>query len=427
MMSSIDQSYSASEEYELHPKEIMSFHIDYKESISELCLIGAKYDTDKSPQQINMTNNSRCHPYTLFYNSLFKDKRDHKLVIAELGILNGASLLMWKEYFPHAKLYGFESNIQFINAFENNFDRDRITLAHMDIQDESSIVHALHSTGEQYDLIIENTTHLLEDQIRIIENVYSYLKPGGILIIEGISKNFQEQDYIDRLSPILGTFQDYYFISMDHKNRNSSGWDDNKLFVLVKGGANPIFQNKRKITIITPSMRPGNLIAVKNSINFDYVDEWIIVYDGSKILENPHLFTDEENGKIKEYIHESKGMSGNPQRNYALDLVQNEDTYLYFVDDDNVIHKDLYKLLDIIDDGKIYTFDQENRLKGNVIAWAKIDTAMILIDFKLCRNQRWILDRYGADFFYFNACYKQNKDKWIYVNNVLCTYNKLPR
>ena len=38
-----------------------------------------------------------------------------------------------------------------------------------------------------------------------------------------------------------------------------------------------------KITIITPSYRIDNLNKIKKeSINFVYVDEWIIVYDGKK-------------------------------------------------------------------------------------------------------------------------------------------------
>ena len=41
-----------------------------------------------------------------------------------------------------------------------------------------------------------------------------------------------------------------------------------------------------KITIITPSYRIDNL-KKKQSINFEYIDEWIIVYDGNKIGSNP--------------------------------------------------------------------------------------------------------------------------------------------
>lgn len=403
----------------------LSFCIDYKETSSELCWIGRKYDTDKSSQRKNVTNNRHCHPYTLFYHSLFKDKRGEELVIAELGILHGASLLMWKDYFLKASIYGFEYNTEFINSFKKKYNNDRIELVQLNVHDQLNIVEAFHSTGMQYDLIIDDTTHQFEDQLRVIENVHSYLKPGGMLIIEDIFKRYNEQDYLDRLQPILDNFQDYYFITLDHKNRCSTGWDNDKLFVLVKAGGPPIFKNHKKMTLITPSIRPANLLKIKESINFDYVDEWIIVYDGKKISENPHVFINEGNPKIKEYLHTSEGTSGNPQRNYALDHVQNKDTFLYFLDDDNLIHQDLYKLLDIIDDGKIYTFDQENRINGDIIQLGHIDTAMFLIDFKLCNKTRWVLNKYEADFYYINECYSKNKAKWVYVNNVLCTYNSL--
>ncbi len=402
-----------------------SFHIDYKETKSELCMIGVYYDTYKSWQLSNFWDGRHCHPYTRFYNSLFKDVKDEELVIGEIGILYGSSMILWREFFKNASLYGFEHDNSFNYSFKNNYDNDRIELVQINVHDQQSISEAFLSTNVQYDLIIEDSTHQFEDQLRVIENVYSYLKPGGMLVIEDIFKSYSEQNYIERLKPILHNFQDYYFVTLDHKNRNSAGWDNDKLFVLVKAGATPIFKNKKKITIITPSIRPSNLQKIKESIDFNYVNEWIIVYDGKKIIENPNQFEDEGNSKIKEYVHMSEGTSGNPQRNFALDHIENEDTYLYYLDDDNMIHKDLYKLLDIIDDDKIYTFDQENRINGNHIALGRIDTAMFLVDFKLCKDIRWVLDKYEADFYYINQCYSQNKNKWIYVNNVLSTYNTL--
>ena len=110
------------------------------------------------------------------------------------------------------------------------------------------------------------------------------------------------------------------------------------------------FKKYNKITIITPSYRIHNIMRLKESIDFNYVDEWIIVYDGSKITENPNLFI---HAKIKEYVFKGEGISGNPQRNYALTRVTNPETMLYFLDDDNVIHPRLYTLLDRIDQTKL--------------------------------------------------------------------------
>jgi predicted O-methyltransferase YrrM len=402
-----------------------SLKINYKTNSSELCKLGKKYDTDKSSQRNNVTNSRHCHPYTLFYDGLFKSRKNEALKIAELGILDGASILMWKEYFTNGEIYGFEYNEKLITNFKQQFNNDRITLANINVKNKDNIVKSFGDLNVLYDIIIEDTTHQFEDQIRVIENTYQYLKPGGVMIIEDIFKSYNEKDYIDRLSPILEHFQDYYFIELDHVNRNSTGWNNDKLFVLIKGGGEPIFKNTNKITIITPSYRVDNLLQVKNSINFDYVNEWIIVYDGSKITDNPNLFQNQENNKIKEYVHKSNGISGNPQRNYALSKISNPDTLLYYLDDDNIVHPNLYKLLNIINDNNIYTFNQCNRIKGNNVKVGCIDTAMVIIPYKLCKNVKWILDKRQADGHYILECYQNNKNKHIFVDNDLCYYNKI--
>jgi len=400
-----------------------SLNIDYKSQKTILCDIGKKYDTDKSSQRENVTDYRHCHPYTLFYDSLFTSKKNENVTIAELGILNGSSLRMWQEYFPNAKIYGFENNYDLISDFKNNYNNERIALHYVDVKIKTSIELAFSNINQMYDIIIEDTTHEFEDQIRTIESVYSYLKPGGVLIIEDIFKRYNEKDYIERLSPILKHFQSYYFVSLEHKNRVSTGWDNDKLFVLIKNGAPPIFRNERKLTIITPSFRLQNLPAIKNSINFDYVNEWIIVYDGNKINDMPNLFT--ENEKIKEYLHKSDGKVGNAQRNYALSKISNQNTYVYYLDDDNLIHPMFYKLLDIIDENKIYTFNQESGIKGNNIDINHIDTAMFLIDYNLCKDVTWNVDIYNADGYYIKECYEKNSDKHIFIDNDLCFYNKI--
>jgi predicted O-methyltransferase YrrM len=400
-----------------------TLRINYNCNSSELCEIGKKYDTDKSSQRSNVTDYRHCHPYTLFYEGLFKNKKDANLKIAELGILDGASLLMWKEYFANADIYGFEYNNDLITNFKQNFNNERITLANINVTNADSIINAFSELNTLYDVIIEDTTHQFEDQMRVIENTYQYLKPGGILIIEDIFKSYNENDYINRLAPILHNFQDYYFIELDHVNKISTGWNNDKLFILIKGGDEPIFKNTNKLTIITPSYRIDNLLQLKTSINFDYIDEWIIVYDGSKIIDNPKLFENQENNKIKEYNGE--GISGNPQRNYALTKITNPDTLLYYLDDDNLVHPNLYKLLNIIDNNKIYTFNQYNRIKGNNIRVKWIDTAMVIVPYKLCKNEKWILDKYDADGYYIQECYNNNKSVHTFIDNDLCYYNKI--
>ena len=219
------------------------FKVNYHDNKSELCDIGRKYDTDKSSQRHNISNDRHCHAYTLFYDRLFRSRKHEPLEIAELGIAEGSSILMWQEYFTTSYIYGFDVYAEKIVDFKNKYNNERITLSTINVHNNDSIKNTFAGINILYDIIIEDTTHQFEDQIRVIENTYQYLKPGGILIIEDIYKSYNEENYINRLKPILHNFQDYYFVEVDHINRNSVGWDNDKLFVLIKDGGEPIFEN----------------------------------------------------------------------------------------------------------------------------------------------------------------------------------------
>jgi hypothetical protein len=193
---------------------------------------------------------------------------------------------------------------------------------------------------------------------------------------------------------------------------------------------------RKKVVLITPSIRPNNLLKIRDSIKFEYINKWIIVYDGNKIAENPKLFTNDCcSDKIEEHVYKGDGGSGNPQRNYALDLIKDMDTYLYYLDDDNVIHPHLYTLLSTMEDNRMYTFDQQRPdnifpfkklLKGDNVALYNIDTAMMLIDYNLCRNIRWDAHKYNADGLYITECYEKNKNNWVYIDKIMAFYNPLP-
>lgn len=184
----------------------------------------------------------------------------------------------------------------------------------------------------------------------------------------------------------------------------------------------------KKLTIITPCTRPGNLTRIKESIPFEYVAEWIIVYDES-IVKNPHLFQDD---RIKEYGCQGHSIAGNIQRNYALDRIG--DTYVYFLDDDTIMHPDMGVFLETIESNHIYTFDQQRNanefpftetLKGDSIEMFRIDTAMFLIDSALIQDIRWMVDEYTADAIFITECYSNHPASWMYVDRTLSYYNYL--
>ena len=95
--------------------------------------------------------------------------------------------------------------------------------------------------------------------------------------------------------------------------------------------------------------------------------------------------------KFQGYFYKGEGISSNSneQQNYAFTKISNPNTLLIYIDGDVILHPNLYKLLDCIDNrdsDNMYTFNQYNRLKGNNVSVGYIDTAMVLIPFNLCKN-----------------------------------------
>jgi len=275
----------------------------------------------------------------------------------------------------------------------------------------------------------------------LLDNKYSSDKLCGILDDLNFEKmkcysmdDCSDDELVNYFLLIYKSCDDHMIITIN----NSSIIVNNKYTDITED----IFSNeKKKITIITPCIRPQNLYKIRDSINFDYINEWIIVYDENIINKNPYLFINDINNindmnnindKIKEYLHKGNGIAGNSQRNYALDNIINTNTYVYFLDDDNIIHPELYNLLDVIENNKIYTFDQKRHidvfpfkeyLNGNEIEIFNIDTAMFLIDYNLCKNIRWNLHKYHSDGIFIMNCYSENRDKWIYLNKLMSYYN----
>ena len=208
--------------------KINSITIDSTNSVTDLCLLGVKYPTDKSPY--NTEGNLHKHAYTAIYNLLFSNLRYKDIKLGELGILDNNSMLSWREFFPNAKLYGFEwFDERLDKAVNDNID---CTYIKMNVKDVNSISEGLSISGSNFDILIEDSTHQFEDQIKFINEAYKHLNPGGILIIEDIFINANEEDYFKAIN--IEHFCSATFIYANHNLKNSAGWNNDKLLVLHK-------------------------------------------------------------------------------------------------------------------------------------------------------------------------------------------------
>ena len=171
---------------------------------TELCELAFKYGADKCPQI--------GHAYTPFYYEYLKDKRQSIRKVLEVGIGNrrqikyipgvviGASIRMWRDFFPNAHIYGAD------NAKESFFTDDRITTYFCDETKKEDILKLVENTGTDIDLVVDDACHHFSNQIFLFQTLMPLLNKGVIYIIEDcrrtrmISKMFPEyESYIPKL------------------------------------------------------------------------------------------------------------------------------------------------------------------------------------------------------------------------------------
>lgn len=185
------------------------------------------------------------------------------------------------------------------------------------------------------------------------------------------------------------------------------------------------------ITIITPCSRADNLRMLYASIQFDLIRRWIIVYDTTRTrgIYTTHF----DHPQIVELGHVSPigSCSGNSQRNVGLSMVS--DGMVYFLDDDNIVHPEFWKLTVGFDTHHFYTWDQLRNdefankpggiLGGEEPRLRKIDTAQYIVPRHMCRP--WQESLYWADGVFIEEIYNQHTKRHVYIPTVAAYYNAL--
>lgn len=128
------------------------------------------------------TDKSYAHQYIHVYEALFEPIRETTKLVLELGIFDGGSLLMWRDYFHNAQIFGMDIN----DHCPEVHNTERITPIFTDAY-HSSGVDAISSYGK-FDVIVDDGPHSLESQCFAVANYSHILSPNGILVVEDIPR-----------------------------------------------------------------------------------------------------------------------------------------------------------------------------------------------------------------------------------------------
>lgn len=181
----------------------------------EMDLIGRELNTDKS---------SKVHGFLDHYDYLFSSRRDDISSILEVGVGSGSSLRLWEKYFPNAKIAAIDNNY---NTLKFSSDRSEIF-----ISDQSDIMRITNflRQKEEFNIIIDDGSHVWGDQITFFKTAFPYLSRGGFFIIENIDTSYEK--YVESFSKGSQlSMRDYLFqltdiISGDGAINNFSVFDE---------------------------------------------------------------------------------------------------------------------------------------------------------------------------------------------------------
>lgn len=162
--------------------------MERKGILTPLCKVGYKYGTDKTPYL--------AHVYTPFYYHRWKDRREEIKKVLEIGVAGpgimrgiphyqtGASLKMWRDFFPNAQIYGIDIVPRTMLEGE-----DRIETFLVDSTNEQEVGELIDKIGSDIDIIIDDGDHSMHSQMATARNFKKYVQRNVDYIIEDVGHN----------------------------------------------------------------------------------------------------------------------------------------------------------------------------------------------------------------------------------------------
>lgn len=122
--------------------------------------------------------------YFDIYDECFRNYVDKKPNVLEIGVQNGGNLQILNKYLKNATLFGVDIDPKVSNLTLGS----NINVYNFNITDELAINQYFKKT--EFDIIIDDGSHICSDIIQTFKLLFSKLKPGGIFLIEDLHTSY---------------------------------------------------------------------------------------------------------------------------------------------------------------------------------------------------------------------------------------------
>ena len=171
--------------YKFFVLELLIYNFFSKQDLDKISTEKKLFDKDLESLFKYFNSYKQAHDYAEFFHENLKELKDKKLDILEIGAARGSGLASFYFYFPYSNLIGLDNN-----PFRSHYKSKRIRIIYVDISSKKILKNLTNHLNQKFDLIVEDCSHKLIDQIFCFSENFKNLKSGGIYIVEDL--NFPE-------------------------------------------------------------------------------------------------------------------------------------------------------------------------------------------------------------------------------------------
>lgn len=126
--------------------------------------------------------------YFPVYDRIFGRFAGSECTFVEVGVLNGGSLFMWREFFgPRARIIGIDLNPEAVRWQKEGFE------IHIGSQSDPAFWADFFSRVGPVDILLDDGGHTYEQQIVTVESALEQIKDGGLLVVEDTHTSYMKE------------------------------------------------------------------------------------------------------------------------------------------------------------------------------------------------------------------------------------------
>ncbi len=124
--------------------------------------------------------------YFEIYDRHFSQYRNKEIVVLEIGVFQGGSLQMWRNYFgPKAKIYGLD-----IDPRCKDFEEENIEIF-IGSQSDATFLEVLKKKIPKIDILIDDGGHTMNQMKVTFDCLFDHISPDGLYLCEDTHTCYQ--------------------------------------------------------------------------------------------------------------------------------------------------------------------------------------------------------------------------------------------